>query len=434
MSNQNVRVAAVRVIAGMQSGGGSLTALLPAAQQNVSPDDRALLQAFCYGMARWSQQLHAAVEALLSKPMKAKDLDVHLLMQLGILQLSHMRIAEHAAVDQTVKSVKALGKPWAKGLVNAVLRNFQRESDSILNGMSTNHRLSYPEWMLTQLKSDWPENWESIAFAGNEQAPMTLRVNSRAISVSDYLERLKSANIDVQQHKMCPDAITLDKPLPVSDIPGFTDGLISVQDAAAQLAAGLLGDGIDRVLLDACAAPGGKTAHALEHGKWKQVVALDKDEQRLDKVTETLQRLKLESRAVVKCAEAEQLDTWWNGETINTVLLDAPCSGSGVIRRHPDIKLLRRFQDMSNLAAVQSNLLDALWKTVETGGRLLYATCSIFKSENEQQVDAFVQRTVNARVVPIDLGVGRQRSAGYLQILPGEEGMDGFFYALLEKT
>jgi len=434
MATLDVRVAAVNVILDMQSGGGSLTRLLPIAQQQVADADKALLQSLCFGLARWSGRLSGLVDGLLSKPLKRKDTDIYLLMQLGVFQLAYTRVAPHAAVDTTVAAVKHFKKPWAKGLVNAVLRNFQRRAESLVEQLDEPASLSHPVWLLSRFKKDWPDHWQHIIEYGNQQAPMTLRINRRCVSADDYVQQLKESGIDASFVKGLGSAITLEKPAPVQRLPNFENGYFSVQDGAAQIAAPLLGVGERKRLLDACAAPGGKTAHALEYGEWSQVVALDHDADRLLRVKDTLQRLKFDGRYELYCADAAETQKWWDGNAFDSILLDAPCSGTGVIRRHPDIKLLRRESDIEQLVTVQRKLLNALWETLAPGGQLLYVTCSVLKDENERQISWFLDQKADAREINIDLPFGSKRSAGRVQILPGEHDMDGFFYALLARS
>ncbi len=423
-SATNLRFQCLQLMLQMQRNGGSLTRLLPDAQAQVAPSEQAQLQAWSFGWSRWSHELTALLEPLLDKPFKAKDLDVYLLLQLGVFQLRHTPTAAHAAVDETVKVVKRLKKPWARGLVNAVLRNYQRQIDTLEQKLSDNARYSHPLWLVKRIRSDWPEQWESICAANNLQAPMCLRVNSRHGSVSDYQQRLSDAGIASTLQSQAPDALVLQSPQPVTKLPGFEQGDVSVQDAAAQLAAQWLIRHATRGarLLDACSAPGGKTAHAAESGWFGHITAIDQDEQRLASVSGTLQRVGLGDGVTLVHADASNIEQWWDAKEFNAVLLDAPCSGTGVIRRHPDIKLLRRETDIASLVDTQRRLLDALWGTLDANGIMLYATCSILKEENEYQVDAFLQRTSNARLLEAPL-----------QIFPGEQGMDGFFYAAMQK-
>lgn len=432
MAGPDVRVATVKIMLQLQSG-GSLTRLLPTAQQQIAEGDRALLQAFCFGMARWSGKLSGIVDGLLTKPLKAKDNDLYLLMQLGVYQLMYTRVAPHAAVDTTVSAVKKLGKPWAKGLVNAVLRNFQRREDALVAALDETATLSHPAWLLNRFKTDWPDAWPEIVEQGNQQAPMILRVNQRQNSTDSYWQQLRAAGIAATKVEQLDSALRLDSAVPVQQLPGFDQGTVSVQDGAAQLAVHLLGNSDGLRLLDACAAPGGKTAHAIESGSWKEVVALDQDAGRLVRVQQTLKRLQLADACQLVCADASDTDEWWNGLAFDAILIDAPCSGTGVIRRHPDIKLLRRDQDIAALVSTQRKLLKALWEILAPGGRLVYATCSILKAENEQQIEWFLQQQADASELAIDIPYGIQHSAGSAQLLPGDNGFDGFFYAVLTK-
>ncbi len=434
MATVDVRVAAVNVMLQLHNEGGSLSRLLPEAQQGVADKDKALLQALCFGMSRFSGQLSGLVDSLLSKPLKRKDTDVYLLMQLGVFQLAFTRVAPHAAVDNAVAAVKKMGKPWAKGLVNAVLRNYQRQPAALLAKLDEPAALSHPAWLLKRFKRDWPEHWQSIVEQNNRQAPMTLRVNQSKIKCEDYLHKLDSAGIQATRSDAIETAIQLQSPVAVQSLPAFEQGEVSVQDAAAQYAAVVLGRGEGQRLLDACAAPGGKTAHALEHGQWDEVVALDQDADRLARVEETLMRLQLSDRCQLQCADAANTEQWWDKKQFDVILLDAPCSGTGVIRRHPDIKLLRRNTDIDQLVQTQQQLLHSLWKTLKPGGKLLYATCSVLKPENEHQVNRFLEQQEDAALAEFDLPVGLARPNAGIQILPGDQELDGFFYSLLVKA
>lgn len=432
-AHKDVRFAAVALIQQLEEGGGSLTRLMPGAQQQVAVADRALLQALCYGYARWRDQLDGLLEPLLKKPPKNKDQDLVILMQLGILQLAHMRIADHAAVDTTVKVTSKLGKPWAKGLVNGVLRTYIREQEKLTAGLSQSDELSHPMWLLDLMKADWPEQWQSIVKEANTQAPMTLRVNSHYASVANYQAQLSEQDMASSVSEYAVQALMLEQAVAVERLPGFTAGGVSVQDAAAQLAAPILAQRTNGRLLDACAAPGGKTLHALELDHWQHIVALDKHKERLDRVQENIDRLKLGSTAELVVADANEPSQWWDGSAFDAILLDAPCSGTGVIRRHPDIKLLRRQSDIAALVEQQRNLLAALWPLLKPGGFLLYATCSILKAENEQQIAEFVAQKNGSVHQTLNESWGQLREYGR-QILPGQHGMDGFYYALLEKA
>lgn len=346
--------------------------------------------------------------------------------------------AEHTLVDQAVAAARAR-TPAAAGFVNAVLRRFVRERDAIVAAALRDPvaRHNHPRWWIERLRRDWPAQWVALLAAADEHPPMTLRVNRRRGSAAQYQARLAAAGHAARPLRLAgggDDALLLDAPCPVQQLPGFADGDVSVQDAAAQLAAPLLlGDGLPpgARVLDACAAPGGKAAHLLECAPLA-LLALDRDAQRLERVRATLQRLRL--AAELRAADAGEPAAWWDGREFDAILLDAPCSASGIVRRHPDIRWLRREADLRTLAAQQARLLDALWPLLRRGGRLLYATCSIFRCEGEQQIDAFLQRAVgsDARLLP--------PSPGHLLPLPdnpGEAGParhDGFYYALLMKT
>lgn len=423
-ATENIRLVCIQLMLELQTRGGSLTRLLPVAQSRVAESERSQLQAWSYGFARYTRELEGLVDQLISKPLKKKDLDIYLLLQFGIFQLRHTSTAEHAAVDECVKLVKRFKKPWAKGLVNAVLRNYQRRVEELEENLNDSQKHNHPQWLIERFRADWPEQWQAICAANNVQGPMTLRVNTQRQSTSDYRQRLAEQDMSAVLIDDVPEALQLEQAVPVHQLPGFKAGDVSIQDAAAQMCAKKLMTFAPSGgrLLDACAAPGGKTAHILELQHFSEVIALDQDAERLDRVQETLDRLSLNQSATLKAADASLLDAWWDGTQFDAILLDAPCSGTGVIRRHPDIKLLRRPTDIPVLMSVQARLLDELWRTLSVNGVLLYATCSILKRENEEQVLSFLDRTPDASA-----------AADFQQLLPGENGMDGFFYAPLVK-
>ena len=431
----DTRVVAVQAMRALFEDGRSFNTVLVDAEQRVPGEARARLRAVCFEWARWATQLEAIVDAKLDKPLRSKDYEVYLLMQLGVLELTHMNTPAHTAVNECVKALKGLKRTWAKGLVNAVLRNTQRTPLSI-ESLNRAERFAYPDWWITALKRDWPDQLDDILDGGNQRAPMTLRVNRLTSSVAKTLERFDSSGLSAQAHEYAPDAITLATPVPVQAVPGFEDGHISVQDAAAQMMVPLLaGASVEpERILDACAAPGGKTAYLLETFSNANVVAIDNSAYRLQRVTETMSRLSLQHRVSIQAHDAADVSAWWDGEPFDLVLLDAPCTGSGVIRRHPDIKHTRREDDVVNLAEQQLNLLQSLWPTVAEGGFLLYATCSVFKSENVNQVERFIKdRDDAADKTPKNLNWASAQSVGY-QVLPSQNDMDGFFYALLQKN
>ncbi|MEO5703308.1 MAG: 16S rRNA (cytosine(967)-C(5))-methyltransferase RsmB [Gammaproteobacteria bacterium] len=394
---------------------------------------RGLAQEMCYGVLRWHLRLEALASSLLKSPLK--DIDVHSLLLLGLYQLIYMRVAPHAAVDLTVAATQALGKAWAKGLVNAVLRSYLRNSASLQEQLDQFEVSTYahPGWLLDALKADWPLQWQTIAAANNQRPPLDLRVNAQKISRADYLQRLASADIAATALPFAPCGVRLEKPQAVESLPGFVEGLISVQDGAAQLAAPLLDLQAGQHVLDACAAPGGKTCHILEHQPGVELQALDNKARRVKLVQQNLDRLQLSARLTV--GDASHPADWWDSIQFDRILLDAPCSATGVIRRHPDIKLLRRASDIDALARLQAQLLATLWPLLKSGGMLLYVTCSVLQRENEQQMRDFTTAHSDARPESIKFPWRQNAPTDALgqQILPGEEGMDGFYYARLRK-
>jgi 16S rRNA (cytosine967-C5)-methyltransferase len=411
--------------------GQSLTAALDNALQTVeSSKDRAFIQALCYGVCRQFHRLDFILSQLLDKQLK--DMEVKALALAGLYQLKFMRVKPHAAVSETVLAARK--KPWAKPLINAVLRTYLREQESLEEKADKEQTaaVSHPDWLIRQIEQDWPQQAQKILLENNQQPPMALRVNLARISRDQYLQQLSAQGIVAAAVSFCPSAIIPDKPVPVDLLPGFAEGLVSVQDTAAQLAAELLDVQVGHRVLDVCAAPGGKTAHILENQpQLKELVAVDIDKSRMQRVSENCQRLNLQARLVV--GDAANPSGWWDGKPFDRILLDAPCSASGVIRRHPDIKLLRRAEDIQQLQALQKTILQAIWPLLAPGGLLLYATCSILKQENEQQVQAFLAEHSDAAELPIDADWGTAGVCGR-QILTGESAMDGFYYARLVKV
>ena len=427
----NTRLIAARVLSRVLQDGQSLTAALDHAFLSIeSGKDRAFIQALCYGVCRQFHRLDFVLSQLLDKPLK--DADVKALALVGLYQLNFMRVKPHAAVSETVLAVRK--KPWAKSLINALLRTYLREQEGLEHRADAfqSAALSHPEWLIKHLEQDWPEQALSLLQENNLQPPMVLRVNLAKTSRENYLQRLIGQEIAAEAVSFCPSAITLDKPVPVEVLPGFADGLVSVQDTAAQLAAGLLDVQPGQRVLDVCAAPGGKTAHILEsQAQLKELVAVDIDESRMQRVSENLQRLNLQAKLTV--GDAAKPEDWWDGTLFERILLDAPCSALGVIRRHPDIKLLRRAEDIGPLQALQKSILQAVWPLLAPGGILLYATCSILKQENERQIQAFLAEHGDAVELPITADWGVAGVSGR-QILTGESAMDGFYYARLSKA
>ncbi|SMF94140.1 16S rRNA (cytosine967-C5)-methyltransferase [Methylomagnum ishizawai] len=427
----NTRAIAAGILAQVAVEGEFLTSALSAALPQIPKDnDRAFVQALCYGVARWYWRLDRILALLTHKPIK--DAEVRMLALLGLYQLKYTRVKPHAAVAETVAAVGP--KVWAKPLLNGVLRNYQREQDRLEAEADTDESaaLAHPGWLIRQLRKDWPAHYADTLHHNNAAPPLALRVNLARNSREAYLERLAEAGIAAVAAAVGAGAIIVETPVPVEKLPGFAEGAVSVQDVAAQLAAPLLGLAAGQRVLDVCAAPGGKTAHLLEaRPDLAEVVAIDISSERLTRVHGNLQRLGL--AATVLVGDATQPESWWDGRRFDRILVDAPCSATGVIRRHPDIKLLRRATDIAELAAAQARILEAMWPLLAPGGRLLYATCSVLKRENEQRIAAFLDAHPEARERPImaDWGIPARHGR---QILAGQNGMDGFYYALLERA
>lgn len=426
----NSRLIAARVLSRVLQNGRSLTTALDDAMPAVeSVKDRAFVQALCYGVCRYYHRLDFVLSQLLDKPLK--DADVKSLALVGLYQLRFMRVKPHAAVSETVAAARK--KPWAKALLNAVLRSYLREQERIEQqaDQELSAAVSHPRWLIEKIRQDWPQQASQLFLENNRQPPMVLRVNLARTSREHYLKQLAECGIGAVPVDFCASALMLDKPVPVDSLPGFDQGLVSVQDTAAQLAAQLLDVQPGQRVLDVCAAPGGKTAHILEsQPQLKELVAVDIDASRLQRVSENLQRLKLEARLLV--GDAANPEAWWDGRSFERILLDAPCSALGVVRRHPDIKLLRRAEDIAPLQALQKNILGAIWPLLASGGILLYATCSVLKQENEQQIQAFLAERSDAGQLPIEVGWGSAREFGR-QVFTGESAMDGFYYARIIK-
>jgi 16S rRNA (cytosine967-C5)-methyltransferase len=434
----NLRAAAARVIEKVVEG-HSLTEVLPLTiTQYTDVRDQRLLQAICYGVCRWYHRLNEILKLLLKKPLKEKDQDIHCLLLVGLYQLNDMRIPEHAVVAETVSATHDLKKSWAKHLVNGVLRHYIRQRTELEKKLNKNDQAlySHPQWIMDHLKKSWPEDWQAILTANNEHPPFSLRVNQSHQSRDAYLLRLSGQADTIP---VAPMGIILADPVDVKQLPGFDKGDVSVQDGAAQLAVELLNVSPGQRILDACAAPGGKTGHLLEKlsflsGNKKdfssEVTALDIDAARLQKIRDNVSRLQLSAHCVV--ADAARLEDWWDGKLFDRILLDAPCSASGVIRRHPDIKLLRREADIGKLLNTQTHLLDLLWTILAPGGLMLYVTCSVFPEENTHRMEQFFAKHPEAKEKQIIASWGKKCVVGR-QILPGMENMDGFYFAICEK-
>ena len=433
MSNQNLRYIASLIINAVTDG-QSLSEYLPhELAQLQEPRDRAFVQAICFGVCRYYTRLDVVLSHFLQKPMNAKDSDVHALLLVGLYQILFMKTAPHAAVSETVNAVAALKKPWARGFVNAILRECLRQQEHIAELVEEDDEAKYahPEWWIRAIRKVWPLQFEEILAANNEHPPFSLRVNQQHGSVEDYLQRLQSKELAGHPIAGTAHGIILDQAVAVEELPGFADGDVTVQDGAAQLAAALLQLTPGLRVLDACAAPGGKLTHILEMEPSTTVVAIEKDKARLSPIQDNLRRAKQTAKCI--CADAGELQQWWDGKPFDRILLDAPCSASGVIRRHPDIKLLRVPNDIEAFAQEQSRLLTALWKALAPGGLLVYVTCSIFPQENTDVIQAFLSTQADATEEVLTVTWGLPCAVGR-QILPGMDEMDGFYFACLRKA
>ncbi len=395
--------------------------------------DRALARELSYGVLRYKIRLEALVGQLLKRPLKARDYDLNLCIQLGLYQILHTRIPAHAAVKESVELVPWLRKDWARGLVNGVLRRFLREHEVLTRRVDLNEqvRMAHPAWLYSAIAETWPEQLEQILTANNTHPPLSLRVNSRRQNREQYQAILTATGLDSEITLHSAQGLRLAKAIDVSQIPGFSTGQVSVQDEAAQLAAGLLDLKPGQRILDACAAPGGKTAHILEtEPDVLNLLALESDQLRMARLASGLQRLDL--AAELRCADVRQTVDWWQGQSFDRILLDAPCSATGVIRRHPDIRHRRTPGQLRQHAQLQWQLLQSLWPTLARGGKLVYATCSIMPQENHQLIQEFLAARADAVALPMHCGWGRAVAPGR-QILCGDDNMDGFYYAVLGK-
>lgn len=429
----DVRAAAARVLAQVVDTGRSLSDVLPSFQATFNDTrDAALLAELVYGTARWYYRLDALLLKLLRKPLKSRDTDLRCLLLAGLYQLDRLALPQRVAVHETVQAVRALDKEWARALVNAVLRNFQRERERLEAAVADDAvaRYAHPAWLIGQLQSDWPAAWQEILAGNNARPPFSLRVNRQRLTRDEYLELLAERGMAAEPLAHAPQGVRLATPLPVEAVPGFTQGDVSVQDGAAQLAAGLLGAEPGQRVLDVCAAPGGKTAHILESVPDARVTAVDIDAARLERIAGNLARLGLHAGLVA--GDAGRPADWWDGRPFDRILVDVPCSATGVIRRHPDIKLLRREGDIARLVERQSGILDAVWPLLAPGGMLLYCTCSVLAAENTVQVGRFLERHGEAAGVPIAADWGHVCDQGR-QVFPGEDAMDGFYFACVHK-
>jgi 16S rRNA (cytosine967-C5)-methyltransferase len=429
----SVRAVAARIIRGVAIDGRSLNHELRQQLNNVKEADRSLCQQLCYGVMRQYPALQWLTQQLLNKPIKKKEFEAEALILLGLYQLRAMRTPAHAAISETVNAAKQLNKQWASGLINACLRNYQRKNKDLEATLSSNivAHTAHPEWLIKRYQLDWGEAFDDIVTANNAQPPMMLRVNPNQNSRDDYLNKVLNGQIEAEALSETNHGILLKQPCDVALLPDFFEGAVSVQDGAAQCVAPLLDLKDNQSILDACAAPGGKTGHILESANALDVTAVDISAERLAQVQENLDRLGFTAKLVVGDAAAP--NSWSDGHQFDRILIDAPCSGTGVIRRHPDIKLLRRETDIDELVKLQKSILDKLWPLLKKNGRMVYTTCSALKAENEQQIGDFLTRHQDAHEVRVATPPASERPFGY-QRLPGEDGMDGFFYACIERS
>lgn len=429
----NIRCEAARVLAPVLKGEQSLQALFEKAIAALEVRERPLFHELVYGCLRHYEFLQALSSALIEKKLKNKDSDVHALILLGLYQLKMMRIPQHAALSETVTAASKLKKPWAKNLVNAVLRRYLREQEQLDATAEANPSAQYrtPAWLLGKLKKNWPQHWSSVVEQQSEQAPLTARINLHKQDRQEAIKALQSAGLEVEACEFSRYGLRIHGSNDIPKLPGYIEAWLSIQDEAAQLAADLLELAPGQRVLDACSAPGGKTCHILEaEPQLKHVSALEIDEARSLRIQENLERLGL--TANIHVADGIEIDHWWDGRQFDRILLDAPCSATGVIRRHPDIKLLRRPDDLDKLGEIQAALLASLWRTLRPGGILVYATCSVLKQENDTVVKRFVDQNDEAEVIEIEAEWGLEQECGR-QLFPQKNGHDGFYYAKLRK-
>ena len=420
INNTNVRTVALEAICSVVLNKRSLSAF------NYPDDlnDLSLIKSFVFGTIRFYHQLNDIVSGLLKHPIEKENLDIHCLMLLGAYQILHSNVAPHAIIFETVNVVNDLNKPWAKGLVNAILREVDRQKHLL----QKQPHYSHPSWLVKKIKNNHPDHFEQIFANNNLQAPMGIRVHP-TYQLDDYQASLSAIGIESYQVDIAPQALVLEKAVSVFKLPDFEQGACYVQDCSAQLAAYLLNPKDGELILDACSAPGGKTTHLSELAPKSNIVALDNDGERLKRVQQNIDRFSIKNITLLQ-GNAQTQD-WWDGKLFDKILLDAPCSATGVIRRHPDIKLLRKPKDITALVALQKDILANLWPMLKPGGILLYATCSILKSENEEQMSCFLESYENAQELKIDLDWGINTKVGKQQ-LPSHN-FDGFYYAKLQR-
>lgn len=433
--SKQTRTLASQILSKVLQNRQPLSVLLPGSLAAISEArERAFIKALCFGVLRHYYSLNLIIEKLLHTKLRKKDSDIKALLLIGLYQITRMRVPIHAAISATVESCTILQKNWAKNMVNAILRNYQRQQSqfSVITERNESAKYEHPKWLLSKLKNEYPQHWQSIVHENNLMPPMTLRLNALKINQSCYIKKLAAVGLHAETSALSNDAIILTHPVNVEALPNFSEGYVSVQDIAAQLAVPLLNAQAGERILDICSGPGGKLAHLLEKmPNLKEAVAVEINSGQFKKLTNTLKRLQLHATLIQD--DARNPDHWWDNKLFDRIMVDIPCSASGVIRRHPDIKYLSTAGDIQKTIVLQSNILNAVWPLLKKGGKLLYITCSIFDEENDQQIAAFINKHSNARTTPIKTAWGKATKYGR-QILPGEHAMDGFYYAQLQKN
>lgn len=428
----NARYLAVKALTPLLNNQGALKYTLKKQLTACPEGQRPYLQELCYGTMRHYPKLEIILNNLVTKPIRNKDADIKVVLLIGIYQLYKLNTADHAVVSETVDVCKTLNKQWATSFVNAALRSFLRKKDQILASLESNLSFKYnhPEWFVQKIMNNWPDHWQQILAANDNHPPLTLRVNTAKVSRETFLTSLEQQQIDAIKTEHSNVGVTLTKPMDITQIEGFVEGNFSVQDEAAQLAANLISPTDGDNILDACSAPGGKLIHLLEMaGENVEVQGLELEPLRAERIIENFERLNLKCRLHI--ADATTKD-WWDGKKFNKILLDAPCSATGVIRRNPDIKLLRQPEDIHSISKLQKNILNNMWDMLEDNGIIVYATCSIFPQENEKIVAAFIRNNEDAVHIDIKEKWGIKRDYGR-QLFPQTNGHDGFYYAIIAK-
>jgi len=429
----DTRALAAQALADVALRGASLRdAMERHAPKLADSRDRALLMALLSDGARWWLRFDPVLDRLLEKPLRQKEPEIHALLVLGLVQLEILQLPEYAAVAATVQATRAMQRPRMAGLVNAILRRWLRERETLLAGLDAKPqtRHAHPAWLAKALVRDWPEQADSVMAADNIEPPLMLRVNRRRATRESLIDRLRSDGYTAEAHDWLPDGIVLPHSTDVTRLPGFAAGEFAVQDGAAQIAADLADVHDGQRVLDACAAPGGKACHLLERAD-VALTALEFDARRTQRIAQNLERLGLQADIVV--GDAGQPKDWWDGQSFDRILIDAPCSATGVLRRRPDVRLHRRESDIATLAAQQQRILAALWPLLAPGGRLVYITCSMLRAENDAVVNAWLGTQADARLVEFTLPLGQPAAVGW-QVLPGDGDLDGMYYAVIEKA